>query len=336
MTPAPQPVSHSLTVYLGSGDILWAVDPSDGNAYAIQSATAESKYCHGTGETNPARVDHAMYADLAGGAVAEVGPPGPMGPQGDTGPTGPQGEPGIQGPAGDPGATGGIGPAGPQGLTGPGGPQGVQGIVGPKGDMGPAGPQGPQGVSGPTGSTGAQGGQGPIGLTGPAGPTAISTDAGNLARLGADAKIYVPKITGIAYASLNPGATIANDGVFHVVPFKAGTYAAFGNTSLFTSLSDGIGFTTQVIISVMVWWSLTVTGGGVRTYALQLDKQEGTTNPALVLARVQGLFDAAYYGRTLYNGILGNLDIVRAMCSLSAGGTITIADGYISVIATPT
>lgn len=135
---------------------------------------------------------------------------------------------------------------------------------------------------------------------------------------------------------MNPGATIANDGVFHTVPFKAGSYAAFGNTSLFTSLSDGIGFTTQVIISVVVWIDLTVTGGGTRTYALQLDKQEGTTNPALVLTRMQGIFDAGYFGQLTYNGILNNLDIVRALCSLSSGGTITIADGYISVIATPT
>jgi hypothetical protein len=101
-------------------------------------------------------------------------------------------------------------------------------------------------------------------------------------------------------------------------------------------LTDGIQFTAQVMISVMIWWSLTTTGGGTRTYALQLDKQEGVTNPANVFTRVQGLFDAAYYGRTVYNGILNNLDIVRALSSLSSGGTSTISDGYISVIAVPT
>ena len=121
-----------------------------------------------------------------------------------------------------------------------------------------------------------------------------------------------------------------------MIPFKAGSFASFGNTALFTGLSDGIQFTAQVIISVMVWFSLTTTGGGTRAYALQLDKQEGTTNPANVLTRVQGLFDAAYYGRLVYNGILGNLDIVRALSALTSGGTSTISDGYISVIATPT
>ena len=328
MTPAPQAVSHSLTLYLGADQILWAVDPSDGNAYPVQSHTAQSVYCLGAGEGNPAKVDHAMYADLAGGAAAEVGPPGPAGPQGEMGPAGPQGAPGAQGDTGPAGPIGQTGPAGAQGQTGPGGSQGIQGAQGPQGSPGPIGPAGPQGSPGSTGSAG------PQGVQGPPGPTVVSTDAGNRATLGTDGKIFVPKVQGIAYASLNPGAAIASDGLFHTIPFKAGTFASFGNTALFTNSSDGIGFTTQVMITVMVWVQISG-GSGVKLVALQLDKQEGTTNPALVLTRVQAAIDTASYGRTIYVGVLGNLDIIRAICQ-AGGNAYTVSDGYISVIATPT
>lgn len=69
------------------------------------------------------------------------------------------------------------GPAGPQGPTGATGPQGS------KGDTGATGSTGPQGNPGTNGTNG---------TTGPPGPTAISTDAGNSARLGGDSLIYVP------------------------------------------------------------------------------------------------------------------------------------------------
>lgn len=59
-------------------------------------------------------------------------------------------------------------------------------IRGPTGLKGPTGDKGATGATGPTGPTG---GQGP---TGPTGPTQVSTDANNQAKLGTDAKIWVP------------------------------------------------------------------------------------------------------------------------------------------------
>jgi hypothetical protein len=102
-------------------------------------------------------------------ALADVGPPGPAGPQGDPGPQGPQGDPGIQGPPGPEGPQGVPGPAGSPGPQGATGPQGPQGGSGPQGADGPMGPQGPQGPVGPQGVQGAQGPQGPIGPQGPPG-----------------------------------------------------------------------------------------------------------------------------------------------------------------------
>jgi hypothetical protein len=63
------------------------------------------------------------------------------------------------------------------------GPAGAPGAVGPAGPEGPAGAQGPQGNDGPAG---------PAGAEGPAGPTAVSTDAGNLSKLGTDHLIFTP------------------------------------------------------------------------------------------------------------------------------------------------
>ena len=59
----------------------------------------------------------------------KVGPPGPMGPQGETGPMGPAGEQGPIGPEGPAGEQGPEGPAGPAGPPGPAGPQGEPGGV---------------------------------------------------------------------------------------------------------------------------------------------------------------------------------------------------------------
>ena len=67
------------------------------------------------------------------------------------------------------------------------------------------------------------GAQGPLGGTGPAGPTAVSTDAGNQAVLGSDAKIYVPDptqvITSVRLRSCN---SIGNPG-FEVDQKNGGT-----------------------------------------------------------------------------------------------------------------
>jgi collagen type II alpha len=97
------------------------------------------------------------------------GPPGPQGPAGVMGPQG------IQGSNGSDGAVGGQGPVGAQGPVGP------QGVPGPQGAQGPAGSQGPQGNPGPQGSQGVPG------------PSAVSANAGNVAKLGTDNLILVPK-----------------------------------------------------------------------------------------------------------------------------------------------
>jgi hypothetical protein len=59
----------------------------------------------------------------------------------------------------------------------------------------------PAGQPGPTGATGA------TGATGPAGPSVVSTDAGNVATIGSDSKIYVPDptpvITSVRLRSFN-------------------------------------------------------------------------------------------------------------------------------------
>jgi hypothetical protein len=83
------------------------------------------------------------------------------------------------------------------GVTGPPGPPGADGLPGPAGPPGPAGSQGPQGNTGPQGAPGPQGQAGPQGQqgqTGPQGipgPNMVSTDAGNLAKLGTDSHILV-------------------------------------------------------------------------------------------------------------------------------------------------
>lgn len=117
------------------------------------------------------------------------------GPQGERGPQGPQGQEGEQGPqglAGGRGLQGDPGPQGPQGESGEPGSQGIAGGRGPVGDAGPQGIQGIQGPKGDRGDIGDTGPQGPQGVQGPQGPTAVSTSAGNLARVEPDGLIYVP------------------------------------------------------------------------------------------------------------------------------------------------
>jgi hypothetical protein len=159
------------------------------------------------------------------GPTGSVGPAGPAGSQGSTGNTGLTGPQGPQGPAGTSGQSaiivGEFGasqtPANlpPDGVIpinwdAPGVPpsqltMGIgqalfysvnehvwcyvglsmasSGWVDLGAAQGPAGPQGPPGNDGAPGAAGA---------AGPAGPTAISTDAGNLAKLGSDQLLFVP------------------------------------------------------------------------------------------------------------------------------------------------
>ena len=116
-------------------------------------------------------------ATFAGGGLDFGIPQGPAGPAGATGP---QGLPGADGAAG------------PQGIQGPQGLTGATGLTGPAGADGLPGAQGIQGPAGADGAAGLQGPQGLTGATGPAGPTAVSTDAGNTARLGLDGLLFVP------------------------------------------------------------------------------------------------------------------------------------------------
>jgi hypothetical protein len=62
-------------------------------------------------------------------------------------------------------------------------------ITSTAGPAGPSGPPGPQGV------------QGPAGPAGPAGPSAVSTNAGNQAKLGTDSLIFVPPLKGVVDGS---------------------------------------------------------------------------------------------------------------------------------------
>ena len=88
-----------------------------------------------------------------------------------------------------------IGPQGPQGEVGPQGPAGADSTVpGPQGPAGADGAQGPAGadstVPGPAGPAGAD--STVPGPQGPAGPTAVSVDAGNASRIGADGLLFTP------------------------------------------------------------------------------------------------------------------------------------------------
>jgi hypothetical protein len=75
-------------------------------------------------------------------------------------------------------------------TAGSGGGGGVAGPAGPEGPEGPAGPQGPAGADSTVpGPAGADGAAGPVG---PSGPTAVSADAGNISRLGADGLLFTP------------------------------------------------------------------------------------------------------------------------------------------------
>ena len=87
-----------------------------------------------------------------------------------------------------------------KGPTGSQGPTGATGSTGSQGNQGPIGASGPPGadstVPGPQGPKGDPGATGPAStVPGPAGPTVVSADAGNIAVLGSDSKIYVPDPT---------------------------------------------------------------------------------------------------------------------------------------------
>lgn len=127
----------------------------------------------------------------AGDAMTE-GPPGPVGPKGDTGAAGPKGD---KGDTGDQGS---------QGVQGPKGDQGDQGVQGPKGDTGDQGAQGLQGEPGPKGDTGDQG---PQGLQGPKGDKGDRGDAFAVNAQGtlAGRAAYDAEAVGFSYLDVDNG-----------------------------------------------------------------------------------------------------------------------------------
>jgi len=93
--------------------------------------------------------------------VAQSGPVGATGAQGDRGP---QGIPGVRGQDGTPGLDGAPGATGATGASGSDGTTGNQGEPGPAGPQGAPGPAGPAGTDGATGPAGADG-QPPVSWT---------------------------------------------------------------------------------------------------------------------------------------------------------------------------
>jgi hypothetical protein len=130
------------------------------------------------------------------GATGLTGATGTAGAQGATGPTGASGAVGPTGPQGAAGAVGATGPTGAAGAVGATGPTGLRGATGNTGATGATGATGLTGPTGPSGPQGAQGIQGVQGVQGVPGPTVVSADAGNMAVLGSDSRIYVPTVTG--------------------------------------------------------------------------------------------------------------------------------------------
>ena len=170
-----------------------AYEPADPNEVVTKNYCDGNRGSGGAGPPGPA------------GPAGPDGPAGPAGPTGATGATGAQGPAGPQGLKGDQGVTGTTGPAGPPGadsvVPGPPGPTGAQGPKGDPGNTGATGPPGPPGAdstvpgpSGPQGPQGVPGTPGATGAQGPPGPVAVSTDANNAARIGADGLIWVPPI----------------------------------------------------------------------------------------------------------------------------------------------
>src|SRR6516165_446511 len=175
---------------------------------------------------NPTTVVLTLDDVTATGPPGEQGPVGPTGPPGQIGPAGPPGPQGVQGPIGPvsttPGPTGPTGPAGTAatvavGTTTTGGPGTAASVTNTGTPM-----------AGVFNFTVPQGTQGPTGPTGP--PSGVSTDSGNIATLGSDAKILVPQsaITAMRLRSFNaignPNFEVDQRNCGNSVNFPAGGY----------------------------------------------------------------------------------------------------------------
>lgn len=175
--------------------------------------------------------DIAPTAPAAGQYVVVSGPPGPVGPAGQTGAQGPAGSTGPQGPAGVTGPAGPKGDTGPTGATGPQGPTGLTGATGPQGQTGATGPTGATGNTGPQGQTGPQGPQGLTGATGPQGPQPPLGAAGAGS---ATALVSTDTSTTNARTPLPHAGTHATGGTDPITPASIGALAA---TSLDASVA---------------------------------------------------------------------------------------------------
>lgn len=150
------------------------------------------------------------------------------------------------------GAKGDTGPAGPKGDKGD---PGQTGATGPQGQTGATGATGAPGASGATGATGAQGPKGDTGAQGPPGPQAVSTDAGNLTRLGGDGKVYTPTTVaaGVSPVSLSNAssgsvAVTLPAGRFSAAPAVVATIDNVSGTVLICTVAgrSATGFTAWV------------------------------------------------------------------------------------------
>jgi hypothetical protein len=101
-----------------------------------------------------------------------------------------------------------------------------------------------------------QGPSGPAGVAGPAGPSAVSTDAGNAARLGADSLIYVPTVTPPRAGSTAPLALAATAAVGsstdyarndHVHPFPTAAQVGAAATTHTHAAAQVTGLATVAV-----------------------------------------------------------------------------------------
>ena len=188
----------------------------------------------------------------------DVGPTGPVGPDGAPGITGPQGHagqpglpglqgppgqdglPGLQGPPGQPGLPGLQGPPGQDGLPGlqgPPGQDGLQGAQGEAGNIGLPGLQGPPGELGPTGQkgdcvpgpTGTCGPQGPTGMQGPQGPIALVSSAQLVTYKTAQ---FVPVDTDVNLGNINVRLSSKPHNL--MMSTVSGAYSVYGSCSYIT------------------------------------------------------------------------------------------------------
>lgn len=120
---------------------------------------------------------------------------------------------------------------------------------------------------------------------------------------------------------------IPADDVPHVLQFLPGQIGSVGNVGLFTNLSDGVQFNSDVIIQATVWALVTTAAISKKWLGLQLDK-EGT-----LLNRAHTAFVETAANVT-YGGVLMKGEKLRAV-ALAATSADEIQQGFMSVIAVP-